>query len=181
MSYDAIGRRYARALFELGKEEGNLPALQQNFADFAAAYAASAELREVLDNPLVPEKPREAILVEIAQKVGAGETAQRGLRLIAQHRRLRALPDIARHLSRLVDDDAKVVRAEVISAAPLSEAYVQKLKAEIEKVTGNKVTIERTVDPSLIAGVVTKIGDRVVDGSALSRLRSLRSAPTDLS
>lgn len=181
MSFDAVGRRYARALFELGKEEGSLSGLSTTFASMAEAYQGSAELREVLDNPLVPEEKREAILIELAEKIGAGETAKRALRLIARHRRLRALPDIARHLARVVDDDAKIVRAQVISAAPLSEAYLARLKAEIEKATGNKVTVETSVDPSLIAGVITKIGDRVVDGSALTRLRSLRSSTTELS
>jgi F-type H+-transporting ATPase subunit delta len=180
VSYDAIGRRYARALFDLGKEENNLASIASNFVDFAAAYQLSPELRSVLDDPMVPEEARRAILSDIAAKVGATGTAERGLRVIASRRRLRALPDIARHLTRLCDDDAKVVRATVMSAGPLSETYLGRLKAEIEKVTGNKVTIEHKIDPTLIAGVVTQIGDRVVDGSALARLRSIR-ATTELS
>ncbi len=180
MSYDNIGRRYAKAIFDLGKEEGNATALATQIGDFAGAYAASSELRDVLDNPIVPDASKKAILVDLAQKIGASETAQRALRLIAQHRRLRALPDIARHLARLVDADNKVVRAEVTSAAPLSETYLGRLKAELEKATGNKVTISTSVDPSLIAGVVTRIGDQVIDGSARARLRGLREATTAL-
>jgi len=179
VSYDAIGRRYARALFDLGKEENNLAALASNFVDFAAAYQLSPELRNVLDNPMVPDESRRAILGDIASKIGAAPTAERALRVIASRRRLRALPDIARHLTRLVDDDAHIVRASVTSAGPLSDTYLGRLKAEIEKVTGNKVTIEHKIDPTLIAGVVTQIGDRVVDGSALARLRSIR-ATTEL-
>jgi F-type H+-transporting ATPase subunit delta len=174
VSYDAIGRRYAKAIFELGKEEGNLAAVASNMNDFAAAYEASSELREVLDNPLVPDESRAAILADIASRVGANDTAKRAVRVVAQHRRLRALPDIARHLAKLVDEDAKVIRATVTSAGPLTEAYLTRLKSEIERATGSKVNIVHTVDPTLIAGVVTQIGDRVVDGSALSRLRSLR-------
>lgn len=180
MSYDSIGRRYAKAIFDLGKEEGSLSTLASNFNEFAATYEASAELRGVLENPLVPEAQRTAILVEIAQRMGASNTAQRALRVIAARRRLKALPDIARHLGRLVDQDEKLVRVVVTSAAPLTDGYLAKLKAEVEKATGNKATVEHSVDASLIAGVITKIGDRVIDGSARSRLRTLRSS-TDVS
>lgn len=180
MSYDNIGRRYAKAIFDLGKEEGNAPALATQIGAFANAYDESADLRSVLDNPIVPDDAKKAILVDIAQRIGANDTAQRALRLIAQHRRLRALPDIARHLGRLVDADSKVVRAEVTSAAPLSETYLGRLKAELEKATGSKVTISASVDPSLIAGVVTRIGDQVIDGSARSRLRALRESTTTI-
>lgn len=178
MSYDNIGRRYAKAIFDLGKEEGNASSLAANIGAFADAYSENIDLRNVLDNPVVPEAAKKAILVEIAQKVGASETAQRALRLVMQHRRLRALPDIARHLARLVDADSKIVRAVVTSAAPLSEAYLGRLKAELEKATASKVTITASVDPSLLAGVVTRIGDQVIDGSAKARLRGLREATT---
>jgi F-type H+-transporting ATPase subunit delta len=180
VSYDNVGRRYAQAIFELGKEEGSLAALASSFNDFAAMYETSDELRAALDNPLVPEDQRNAILSEIAQKMGAPNTAQRALRVVAARRRLKALPAIARHLGRLVDLDAKMVRVVVTSAAPLTEGYLAKLKAEVEAATGSKATVEHSVDPSLIAGVITKIGDRVIDGSARSRLRTLRSN-TDVS
>ena len=178
MSYDNIARRYAKAIFDLGKEESNLATLSTQIGELAAAYADSVELQNVLESPVVPEASKTAILVEIAAKLGASETAGRTVRLIAKRRRLRALPDIARHLARLVDHDAKVVRAVVTSSAPLSETYLGRLKAEIEKATGGKVTITHSVDPNLIAGVVTRIGDRVIDGSARARLRGLRDAST---
>lgn len=180
MSDDAVGRRYAQAIFELGKEEGSLAALSTAFTEFAGAYESSAELREVLDNPLVPDTQRTAILNEIAQRMGASNTAQRALRVISARRRLKALPAIARQLARLVDTDEKLVRVVVTSAGPLTDSYLAKLKAEVEKATGSRAIVQHSVDASLIAGVVTKIGDRVIDGSARSRLRTLRSS-TDAS
>lgn len=176
MSYDAIGRRYAQAIFEIGKEEGNALAVADQLDDFAKSYQASDELKTVLENPLVPEETREAIVLEMATRVGAGASAQKALRLITRRRRLRALPDIARHLRRLCDEDAKVVRAEVISAGPLGEAYLTRLKTELERVTGQKVLLSHSVDAALIGGVITRIGDRVIDGSLRSRLATLREA-----
>lgn len=176
MNYDAIARRYARAIFDLGKEEGSLTALATQISDFARTYGESRDLQSVLADPTVPEAAKKAIVVDIATRLGITGTGERSLRVIAQRRRLRALPDIAKHLQRLVDEDARVLRAVVTSAGPLTESYLTKLKGELEKATGQKVILTHEVDPSLIAGIVTKVGDRVVDGSAVSRLRALRDA-----
>lgn len=180
MSYDSIGRRYAKALFEIGKEEGSLAALSAQITSFAQTYASSEELRLALDNPLVTEEAKHQIVVELGKRLGLGETASRALRLVTDRRRLRALPDIAKHLGALVDADANVERATVVSAVPLSEPYVRKLRAELERTTGKKVELTQSVDPSLIAGVVTKVGDRVIDGSLRARLASFRHARFEL-
>jgi len=176
MSYDAIGRRWARAVFEIGKETGTVARLEGDLSAFAKTWSENAELAGVLDNPLVPEPSREAILTEIAGKMGLSDVAKNTLRLLAKKRRLPALPDIARQLARLADEDQNVVRAEVTSAAALPSAYLDKLGAELEKATGRKVVVTHTQDPSLIGGVVTKLGDRVVDGSVRARLTSFRES-----
>lgn len=176
MSHEAVGRRYARAIFEIGKENKTLPQLVKDIGSFADMYATSEQLRVVLTNPLVEEPLRDALLREIAQKMGISEVALSSLRLLAKRRRLNAVADVARELERMVDDDAGVLRASVTSAAPLSQAYLDKLRAELEKATGRKVFIVHRQDPSLVAGVVTRIGDKVVDGSVRARLSSFRDA-----
>jgi len=176
MSYGTIGRRWARAVFDIGKETGSLTTLTRDISDFAATYAAHDELAGVLDNPLVPEKTREEILREITQRAGLSETARNTVLLLARKRRLAALPEIARQLARLADEDSGIVRAQVTSAGPLSETYISKLRAELEKATGKKVIVEHKQDPSLIAGVVTRIGDQVIDGSVRARLASFRDS-----
>lgn len=176
MSFDAVGRRYARAIFELGKESSSGEQLATQFAQFAAAYESNAELADVLANPLVEQKAREAIVTEIAQRLGASQLTLKALRLITKQRRLKALPDIAKHLSRFVDEDAKVLRAHATTAREMPKTYLDKLKAEIEKSTGRRVVLTHSVDASLIGGVITTIGDRVVDGSIRSRLATFREA-----
>jgi F-type H+-transporting ATPase subunit delta len=176
MSNESVARRYARAIFELGKEGGNLPALSREITSFAEVYEASEELRNVLDNPLVPEEQREAVLVDIAGRLGMSQTGNSTVRLLARRRRLAAAPEISRQLARLADEDASLVRATVTSAGPLSESYLNDLRAAIEKSTGHKVAITHKVDPSLIAGVVTQIGDQVIDGSVRARLASFRDS-----
>ncbi len=176
MSYDAIARRWARAIFEIGKETGAVTRLEADISAFAETYAGNAELRAVVDSPLVPEAQREAVLGEIAERMGLSDTARSTLRLLAKKRRLVALPDIARQLARLADDDQNVVRAEVQSAGPLSPDYLGKLRAELERATGKKVVVTHRQDPALIGGVVTKIGDRVIDGSVRARLAGFRES-----
>jgi F-type H+-transporting ATPase subunit delta len=170
MSYENIARRWGRAVFELGKESNTLPALNRDMTSFAELYAGNDELSGVLENPLVPEPSREAIIRDVADRLGLSETAKNTLRLLGKKRRIVAVPEIARHLARLVDVDAGVVRAEVTSAGPLTEAYLGRLKGELEKATGKTVVISHKQDKSLIGGVITRLGDQVIDGSVRARL-----------
>jgi len=174
MSYDAIARRWARAIFELGKETSAVSRLNDDVAAFAELYGGNAELAGVLDNPLVPEAQREAVIVDVAGKMGLSDTAKNALRLLARKRRLGALPLIARQLGRLTDEEQNVLRAEVLTAGPATDDYLGKLRAELEKATGKKVVVSHKVDRSLIGGVVTRIGDRVIDGSVRTRLANFR-------
>lgn len=169
----AVGDRYARALFELGLEGNNLPALTQQIKSFADSYAGSRELRAVLDNPLVEASQRAAVLIEVAQRAGLSGISFDAVRLLAQRKRLSALPEIARRLAELADEQLGVVRATVTSATTLPESFYQNLVSELEQSLGRKVSIERRQDPSLIAGVVTRIGDNTVDGSLKGRLAAL--------
>lgn len=176
MSYETVARRYAQAVFELGKESGQLAALSKQMTAMAEVFHGSDELRGVLTNPLVDDKAREAILIEIGQRLGAGETAIRTVRVLAQNRRLPALPEIARALSVMVDQDTKTLRATVTSASALQEPFLAKLKAELEKATGQNVNLTVKTDAALIAGVVVQIGDRVIDGSVRAKLSRFRES-----
>ena len=105
-----------------------------------------------------------------------GRIRQAARRLLARKRRLVICGDLARQLARLADLDDNVLRAEVTSAGTLSEAYLGRLKAELEKSTGKKIMLTQKQDPSLIGGVVTRIGDTVIDGSVRARLASFRES-----
>ncbi len=176
MGAEMIARRYARAVFELGKEQKTLTTLARDLAEFSASYESSTDLRMVLDSPLVNEEQREALLKDLAQRMSMSETGSGTLRLLARRRRLSVLPEMVRQLERLVDEDSGVLRATVTSASPLGEGYVGKLKAELERSTGRKVVVTQAVDSTLIAGIVTRIGDRVIDGSVKARLESFRES-----
>jgi F-type H+-transporting ATPase subunit delta len=176
MSVSVVARRYATALFELGGETGELDRLVEEMESLAAAWEASAELQGAIENPLVAHDAKKTILQDISEKLGVGHTARNTVMLLLERRRIRTLPLIARYLREMSDAKKGLLRAEVVTAAPLSDAYYAKLQAQLEKMTGKKVALEKRQDPSIIAGVVTRIGDRVFDGSIRARLLSMRDA-----
>jgi F-type H+-transporting ATPase subunit delta len=170
MSDGTVAERYARAIFELGVEAGQVVALSEQVRSFADTYASSRELQAVLDNPMVEAEKRGAILRDIASRVGLSGVGLNAIRLLAARSRLASLPEIARRLALLADEKAGVVRAVVTSAGPLPESFYERLMKELESATSRKVAIDRQQDPSLIAGIVTRIGDNTIDGSVKGRL-----------
>jgi F-type H+-transporting ATPase subunit delta len=170
-----IARRYAKALIDLGTETGQLDALVREISNVAEVVEPSAELRDVRDNPQIPAPARKAVFLEVAQRVGAGQLTRNTIALLADNGRLRFLGSIAKALRDEADRRAGVVRATVSSAAPLSDVYVQKLTQALEARYQKKVVVQREVDPKLLAGVVTRIGDTIIDGSLRARLNELKS------
>lgn len=170
-----VARRYARALIDLGVETNSLDAIVRDIAAVADLVEESAELRDVRDNPQVPAAARKAVFAEIGTRLGAHQMSRNALMLLSDNGRLRVLPAIARALREEADRRAGIVRAHVASAAPLSDAYVQRLTQALEARFQKKVVVQRTVDPSLIAGVVTRVGDTIIDGSVRARLNELKT------
>ena len=173
MSDARVAERYARAFFELGVEARQLDAFTDQLRLVAEAYTRSAELRQALENPLVTEQQRQAVLDELAERLNLSRTVLNGLKIMAIRRRMRALPETAERLSKLADDHAGVARATVTSAVPLPEGFYEKLAVTLGQQTSRRVVIDARVDASLIAGVVTHIGDTVIDGSLKGRLQAL--------
>lgn len=171
-----IAKRYATAILELGSETGQLDALVDEVQRAAQAYEASPDLRAVLDDPLVAIAAKKAIVAEVAQRLGASEAARNTLGLLVDRRRIRALPAIAARLREMADLKRGILRAEVHTAMPLPEEYFQKLQAQLERITGRRVALDRKLDPALICGVVVRVGDTVYDGSLVARLRQMKDS-----
>jgi F-type H+-transporting ATPase subunit delta len=171
-----VARRYAKALLELGTELGQLDALVEEMSAAAASYEGSPELQTALENPLFPYDVKKNILADLAQTIGLGLTARNTLFLLNDRRRMRALPGIAQLLREMNDKKKGLLRAEVVTAAPLSDAYFARLKQQLEKMTGRTVVLDKREDPTILAGVITRIGDTVYDGSLRARLHEIKHA-----
>lgn len=169
-----IAKRYATALLELGSESGQLDQLVDELARAASVYEASAELRASFDDPLIPAAAKKAILSEVLERLAVGQTTRNAVALLLDRRRVRALPAIAGRLREMADAKRGLLRAEVHAAMPLPEEYFEKLQRELERITGRRVALDRKLDPSLVCGVVVRVGDTVYDGSLASRVRQMR-------
>jgi len=169
-----IARRYATALLELGTETGQLDGLVEELARAGQVYDASVELRSVLGDPLVSADAKKGILGDVSTRLNLGQVAKNALQLLLDRRRIAALPAIAQRLREMADAQRGILRAEVLTAMPLPEEYFTQLQAQLERVTGRRVALDRKLDPSLICGVVARVGDTVYDGSLLARLRQIK-------
>ena len=176
MSVSIVARRYAQALLELGVERGELDAIVEQISALAAAWEESPELRNAIENPLVAHAAKKAVIGDLIDRIGASPTIRHVALLLVDRRRAPALPYVAQTLRELADARRGLLHAEVTTAAPLSEAYYGRLQVQLEAMTGKRVVVDRRTDPSIIAGVVTRIGDRILDGSLRTRLHSLRDA-----
>jgi F-type H+-transporting ATPase subunit delta len=176
MSVSIVARRYAQALLELGLEQGTLEKQVEELSSIAHAWDTSHELRNALENPLVSHAAKRAVISEMCDQIGATVTTRHALLLLVDRRRTKTLPYVARMLRELADVRKGVVRAEVTTAVPLSDGYYARLQAQLERMTGKRVVVDKVTDASLIGGVVTRIGDRIFDGSLRTRLQSLRDS-----
>lgn len=169
-----IAKRYATALLDIGSEGGQLDGLVEEIARAADAYESSSELRNAFDNPLIPLGAKKAILHDLAEGLRLSATAKHFLGLLVDRRRIKALPPIATRLREMADLRRGITRAEVLTAMPLPEEYFEKLQRELERITGQKVALDRKLDPSLICGVLIRVGDTIYDGSLIARLKQLK-------
>lgn len=176
MSLDAAARRYAKAIFDLANEQGALEKFTAEIRAVGDVVAQAKDLAAALSNPTVAPPVRKAIMSDIVARLGVSPTVRNAVLLITDRNRAALLPRIANVLTELADVRAGKVRAEITSAAALSEAQYARVVTSLEKLTGRKISLVRKVDPTLIGGVVTRVGDKVYDGSVKSRLAEIRQS-----
>ncbi|MFM2417680.1 MAG: hypothetical protein RL385_2403 [Pseudomonadota bacterium] len=176
MSTGALAKRYARAVLDLATEHREVPRVQKELEELAKSWNESDELRELFQNPNFTSEARKAVLVELTTRAGVSQLVRNTVQYLADNGRIAALPALAKAFAQLAERAAGVVRAEVTSAAPLPETYYVQLQRALEQATGKRVTLDKKTDANLIAGVVTRVGDQVFDGSVRTRLADLRES-----
>lgn len=174
MTVGILGRRYASALLALATEAGTVEKVARDLHDFAKSWQGSKDLRSVFENPSVTVTQRRSVLREIAQSSGMDALLRDTLLLVSDRGRLAHLPEIVDAFDMLAEERSGSVRAEVVTATDMPDAYFEELKKTLERVTGKKVIVSKQVDPSIIGGVVARIGDQIFDGSVKNRLSELK-------
>jgi F-type H+-transporting ATPase subunit delta len=171
-----LAKRYARAILELASEQKQVERVSKELSEFAAMWSSSSELRNLFANPKFGAEMKKQALVELTTRAGLSPLAKNSVLYIADRGRISSLPEIADALVEAAERATGTLRAEVTSAAPLPDNYYGQLQRALEQATGRKVTIEKKTDASLIAGVVTRVGDLVYDGSVRTRLSELKDS-----
>ncbi|MGH7361799.1 MAG: ATP synthase F1 subunit delta [Candidatus Methylomirabilales bacterium] len=173
MTGGGLAKRYAKALLEAAAEAG---ALEQVAADLEALgpHFTGKEVAGFFANPAIPGVQKEAALTAVAERASAGPLSVSLLRLLQARQRVSLVPDIARLFRDLVDERTGRVRAEVTAAVPLATASVEALAARLSAATGRQVHLIPRVDPSVLGGLVARVGSTVYDASLRTQLRRMR-------
>ena len=171
-----LARRYAKALFSVGKEQNSYDEYNQVLQGVAGLYAANPEVADALTNPLYPMDIREKVMAGMIKSMGVDTIMGNFLNLLVQKKRAQILPEIAEEFQAMVDDEKNICHGNVISAIELSAALQANVQATLEKLTGKKVKLTTSVDPSIIGGIIAKVGDLVLDGSIKTQLAGLKDS-----
>ncbi len=171
-----IAQRYATAVFELAKEGKNLKAVEGDLDALEAALADSADFRDLITSPVYTRDEQGAGVGAIAKQMKLSPTVANVLGLMAQKRRLFALPQLVAALRAAIAEDKGEVTAEVTAAKAMTKAQQDNLAKSLKATTGKDVKINVAVDESLIGGLVVKVGSRMIDTSIKAKLDALQNS-----
>jgi F-type H+-transporting ATPase subunit delta len=171
-----IARRYAKALLIIGKEDGKAEAYKEELDRFSDLISRAKELEQAIINPLYDVRGRKKVLLTVIEKVNICKVMSSFLLLLFDKGRFGFLSDINEFYKKLADELKGVVRASLVSATELSSETVEKIRTTLSKKTGKDIILEVEQDPSLIGGIVSRIGDLVLDGSIKTQLLNMRES-----
>ena len=165
--------RYASALFDLANDEKAIEGTEADISRLETLLDESADLMRLVKSPVFGSEDQVRAMDAVLKKAKIGGLVANFVRLAATNRRLFALPDMLRTFHALAAADRGEATADVVSAAPLSDANLGALKKALAASTGKDVKINPTVDPSLIGGLIVKVGSRMIDTSLRTKLNHL--------
>jgi F-type H+-transporting ATPase subunit delta len=169
----SIGRRYAHAYFDLARQETKIPQRRDDLVK-AVDTLSNRDVADALTNPRLGLSDRTRLALEVLE--GIGEPARNLVRLLIERNRTGVLGELVETYDLLADRDSGVIRAEVITAIPVDEDLKTLIGRALGKKLGAAVQTEVRQDPSILGGLIIRIGDRVIDDSVRTRLQQLRTA-----
>ncbi len=165
-----VARPYAKAAFDFAVEHNSVESWQHMLA-FTAEVAENEQMAELLSGALAPEKLSESFIAVCGEQLDVN--GQNLIKVMAENGRLKVLPDVLKQFIQLRAALEATVEVEVISASTLSETQLSKISAAMEKRLSRKVKLNCKIDKSVMAGVIIRAGDMVIDGSVRGRLDRL--------
>jgi F-type H+-transporting ATPase subunit delta len=171
-----VAERYANALFELARDAGQLDEAAGDMDRFEALLTANPELVRLVRSPVFTADEQLKAMGAVLDRVAIGGLFGNFVRLAARNRRLFSILHMIRAYRALLAAHRGEISAEVISAEPLSASQIADLKAALAAVTGKETRVNASVDPSLIGGLVVRVGSRMIDTSLKTKLNTLKIA-----
>lgn len=175
-SVSGVSGRYATALFELARDQKSVDAVKADLDKFDVMLADSPDLLRLVRSPVFTADAQLKALNAVLAKAGIGGIAANFLKVLITNRRLFAVADVIRAFRALVARFKGEATAEVTVAEPLSDKNLDALKAALKSVSGKDVDLNVKIDPSIIGGLVVKLGSRMVDSSLRTKLNSIKHA-----
>ena len=172
----AAARRYAKALADAvvladGLDAGAVLAQLRSIQEL---LASSADLSNALASPAVPPARKRAVLARLLEPMQVFRQVRNFMFLVSDHRRIHEFPSIIEAFEHRMDERLGFIRADVVSAQEMSDVQKASLGAELSRLAGRQARLKFTTDPSLLAGVMARLGSTVYDGSARGQLERLK-------
>lgn len=171
-----VADRYAGSLFDLARETNSIPAVEADLGRFEALLAESEDFTRLIKSPVFSAQEQEKALAAVLAKAGITGLVSNFLQVVAQNRRLFAAPGMIKAFRRIAADHRGETTAEVTTAHALTAEQESELKAALKSIANKEVALNVTVDPSLLGGLVVKMGSRQIDTSLKTKLASLKLA-----
>jgi F-type H+-transporting ATPase subunit delta len=175
-SVSGVSGRYATALFELARDEKAIDVVKVDLDRFDALLDESADLKRLIRSPVFTAEAQLKALNAVLQRAGISGIAANFLKVLTRNRRLFAVSDVIRAFRALVAKFKGEATADVTVAETLTDRNLDALKTALKSVTGKDVALNVKVDPSIIGGLVVKLGSRMVDSSLRTKLNSIKHA-----
>jgi F-type H+-transporting ATPase subunit delta len=174
MSIETISRRYATALADVVIKSGDIANVKTELKTWEQMIASNVDLWSAFSNPSISHASKEKVLEGLLAKAKPTRTTANFLRILLRNSRLTDLGAINERFEAVLEERGGRIAAEVSSARELGEAEKRELKANLERLTGKTATMNFTVDPDLIGGVITRVGSTIYDSSVRTQLENLR-------
>lgn len=169
MTIGGVAKRYARALFEVAEARGHLEDVASQLDELVSAYQSERALRRFLTHPVIPAEEKKALIDRLADGAWV-EELRNLLHLLVDRGRVSALPALAEAFRRLANEARGVADAVVTTAVPLPESTQADIAERLGRALGKRVRVTNVVDPSILGGLIVRVGNRVIDGSVRSQL-----------
>lgn len=172
----SLAGRYASALFDLARDERQIESVGKSLETITQALVDSKDFAELVTSPVVSREEAGKAFAALVPDLGVDPITGKFLGVLARNGRKRELPAVIRAYRRLAAENRGETTAEIVTARPLNDDQLAQLRTQLRSRAGRDVSIDATVDPNILGGIVVKLGSQQIDASIRTKLNRLAQA-----